>query len=128
MLSNTVGPRFPLELLKDTAAFDSFSRDRKSKKLPRLYAGDTLCQSLRQRFARCPAGQCMIGFKSIFQGDHAGVEIATSAHEGLLQSVGLLDEHSRIQSGRPFLGSTLCEGLVIYDSFAIARVPKRPCS
>ena len=66
----------------------------------------------------------MIGFKSIFQGDHAGVGIATSAHEGLLQSVGLLDEHSRIQSGRPFLGSTLCEGLVIYDSFAIARVPK----
>ena len=53
----------------------------------------------------------MIGFKSIFQGDHAGVEIATSAHGGILKAVGLLDECSRVVSGRPFSGDSLMEGL-----------------
>lgn len=65
----------------------------------------------------------MASFKSIFQGDHAGVEIATSAHEGLLKSAGLLTEDTRIVSSRPFAGDDLCQGLVIDDYFAIARVP-----
>ena len=64
----------------------------------------------------------MVAFQSIFQGDHAGVEIATDAHTGLLQSVGLLAPTSRLVSSRPFHGSQLCEGLVIDDYFAIAKV------
>ena len=66
----------------------------------------------------------MVSFKRIFQGDHAGVEIATAAHEGLLQSVGLLSEESRIVLGKPFFGGPLCEGLVLYDYLAIAVVPR----
>ena len=70
----------------------------------------------------------MVAFQSIFQGDHAGVEIATSAHENLLKSVGLLTEQSRLVADRPFMGGDLCEGLVIDDYFAIASVPKEhPC-
>ena len=66
----------------------------------------------------------MVSFGSLFQGDHAGVEIATRAHEQLLQSVGLLNETSRVLSSRPFQGDGVCEGLVIDDYFAIAKVPR----
>eukprot|EP00435_Cladocopium_sp_Y103_P037932 s319_g10.t1 len=66
----------------------------------------------------------MVAFKSIFQGDHAGVEVATEAHANLLQSVGLLKEESRLVSGQPFFGNSLVEGLVIDDYFAIATVPR----
>lgn len=79
--------------------------------------------SERQQLPKCPPGYCMASFKSISQGDHSGVEIATSAHEGLLKSVGLLAEDTRIVSSRPFAGDDLCQGLVIDDYFAIARVP-----
>ena len=60
----------------------------------------------------------------LFQGDHASVEIATRAHEQLLQSVGLLNETSRVLSSRPFQGDEVCEGLVIDDYFVIAKVPR----
>ena len=68
----------------------------------------------------------MVSFCSIFQfsGNHAGVEIATSAHEGLLKSVGLLSERTRLTSSQAFLGDELCEGLVIDDYFAVGRVPR----
>eukprot|EP00435_Cladocopium_sp_Y103_P065962 s448_g28.t1 len=62
--------------------------------------------------------------KGIFQGDHAGVEIARSAHEGLLRSAGLLDGQTRLVSSKAFSGDKLCQGLVIDDYFAVACVPK----
>ena len=123
-LSNTVGPRIPLSLLSDTNAFKDFQAERKARKPTRLSAGDHLGISERQSFQPTPKGECMISFSSIFQGDHAGVEIATSAHEGLLQSVGLLSEESRLLSSAPFLGDALCEGLVIDDYFCIAKVQR----
>lgn len=93
-LSNTVGPRLPLRLLRDTSAFGAFAVASKQKKPARYLCGDELGVTARQSFPKCPDGFCMIGFKSIFQGDHAGAEIATSAHEGIL--IGLLDECSRV--------------------------------
>ena len=123
-MSNTVGPKIPLSLLQDTRAFDTFVAAKRAKKPPRAELGDQLGFSARQRFSRCPPDMCMISFKSIFQGDHAGVEIATAAHEGLLRSVGLLADESRVIAGMPFRGDRLCEGLVIDDYFAIAKVPK----
>ena len=123
-LSNTVGPMLPLDALKDTAAFEAFAQTKKTKKPSRLFGGDRLGVSERQTLPLCPSGMGMISFKSIFQGDHAGVEIATSAHEGVLRSAGLLDDTSRVVASRPFLGDSLMEGLVIDDYFAIAKVPR----
>ena len=123
-LSNTVGPRIPLALLRDTMALEVFAAAQNAKKPPRSVAGDGLGISSRQLFARCPKDECMVSFRSIFQGDHAGVEIATAAHEGLLQSAGLLNDATRVVSSRPFYGGSLCQGLVIDDYFAIAKVPK----
>lgn len=123
-LSNTVGPRLPINLLQDTMAFSEFSSRARQKKPDRTVLGDQLGVSKRQSFSKCHPGYCMASFKSVFQGDHAGVEIATDAHVGLLQSIGLLKEESRIVSGRPFYGDALCEGLVIDDYFAISKVPR----
>ena len=120
-LSNTIGPMVKLSDLSDTHAFAEMQKLKRSKKPPRQVAGDSLGQSERQCFERCPAGYGMISFKSIFQGDHAGVEIATASHQGLLRSVGLLTEQTQLQSDRPFMGDRLCEGLVIDDYFAIAK-------
>eukprot|EP00438_Fugacium_kawagutii_P013675 Skav213148 [mRNA] locus=scaffold107:610791:614535:- [translate_table: standard] len=122
LLSNSVGPRVPLGLLRDTSALSAFAmaskvRSRKS----RIHHGDDL-GSHERTFPSCGEGLCMIAFNSIFQGDHAGVEIATSAHEGLLSQHGLLDHVSRLEAHRPFEGSTLAQGLVIDDYFAVAVV------
>ena len=123
-MSNTVGPLVPLDLLRDTSAFEAFAVAKSCRKPPRYLQGDGLGFSERQSFPRCPAGTGLISFRSIFQGDHAGVEIATSAHEGLLKSVGLLDEGSRVVASRPFWGDSLMQGLVIDDYFALSKVPK----
>ena len=123
-LSNSVGPRVPLELLRDTRALEAFSVAKRSKKPPRHVQGDGLGFSERQSFPSCPEGFGLISFKSIFQGDHAGVEIATSSHEGLLKSAGLLDDASRVVASRPFWGDELMQGLVIDDYFALAKIPR----
>ena len=123
-MSNTVGPMVPLELLRDTQAMEAYAAALTVRKPSRLIVGDGLGSTSRQKFARCPKGYGMVSFKSIFQGDHAGVKIATCAHEELLKSAGLLSEFSRVVSNQPFTGSKLCEGLVIDDYFAIAVVPK----
>ena len=58
-------------------------------------------------------------FKSVLQGDHAGVEFATSAHENLLISHGALSETSRLLSSRHSMRPDLMQGLVIDDYFAV---------
>ena len=56
---------------------------------------------------------------SVLQGDHAGVEFATSAHENLLKSYGVLGDGSRLLSNRHPLRSDRMQGLVIDDFFAV---------
>ena len=122
-LSNTVGPVLPLDLLRDLDAFKAFATAKQfRKKQPREQRGDCLGTYQRQSFRRCDQGHAMICFKSILQGDHAGVEIATDGHAGLLQAYGLLDRHSRLVADRPFEGDDLLQGLVIDDFFAISKI------
>ena len=112
-LSNSVGPVIVLDEMIGTTAYEVFQSERRKRKPSRTAGGDGLGFSCRQGFKKCDKGFCMASFSSIFQGDHAGVEIATDAHTGLLQSVGLLSHQTRLVSSRPFQGSDLCEGLVI---------------
>ena len=48
-------------------------------------------------------GSCRVrgAFRSLFQGDHSGVEVATEAHASLLQAHGLLEERHRLQATHP---------------------------
>eukprot|EP00435_Cladocopium_sp_Y103_P062720 s916_g24.t1 len=61
------------------------------------------------------------GFKSLFQGDHLGVEFALSSHTCLLQQHGLLGPHSMIRRHHVFPRGPVWEGLVIDDYFVVSR-------
>ena len=61
-------------------------------------------------------------FRSLLQGDHAGVEFACSGHEGLLQSVAVLPDPSagRLLSKCPVATRGPWSGLIIDDLFSIS--------
>ena len=122
-LSNTLGPGIPREHLVDTSAYDSWLA-RRSFRADRLQAGDGL-----EAFGRFPKptkslpDTLFCSFGSILQGDHGGVEYACDAHQGLLQSVGLLEPSSRLAANRPFQGLDFLDGLVIDDYFSLSAQP-----
>lgn len=60
------------------------------------------------------------GFRSLFQGDHLGVEFALSSHASLLRSNGLLDPCTTILRHHVFPRGQLWQGLVIDDYFAVS--------
>ena len=60
------------------------------------------------------------GFKSLFEGDHLGVEYALSSHTELLKRWGLLDETTTIYRHHVFPRPPLWQGLVIDDFFSVS--------
>lgn len=62
-------------------------------------------------------------FKTLFQGDHLGVEFALSSHTAMLRDGGLLDAESQILRHHPFPRGPVWQGLVIDDYFAISCEP-----
>ncbi|CAK9070424.1 unnamed protein product, partial [Durusdinium trenchii] len=106
------------------------SREANEKKVKRTreVEGDQL-HLLREpsdkKRASLLSDEIFICFKSLFQGDHGGVEFATASHESVLQSQGLLSRSTRLVANRPFRGGPLADGLVIDDYFAISREPRR---
>ena len=119
-ISNTLHVGFPRECFVGTKALDKFDALHSSKRQDRLQVGDGLRESSRfPKLGRKRPGLLFPSFGSILQGDHGGVEYACQSHVGLLQSYGLLRRDSRLVANRPFRGSSLLEGLVIDDYFAI---------
>ena len=123
-ISNSVFPPLSYDDLKDTKAMTAFAVALAARGSDRLKVGDGLRFSSRQRFGKLSQEKYLVAFKSIFQGDHAGVEIATDAHIGFLQRKGLLFEASRLEADRPFLGGYALEGLVIDDYFSVGIVDR----
>ena len=123
-LSNTVFPALSRVELESTNALAAFSLAYAKRSCDRLKQGDRLKISSRQQLGMIADGMYHVAFKSIFQGDHAGVEVATDAHIGLLQRSGLLCNEYRLESDRPFGGKGALEGLVIDDYFSIGIVPR----
>ena len=117
-ISNTVGQGIDSSLLKDTSAYSAFliSPHRKPKR-DRLIVGDDLPGC---RHPLLPEGQVAISFRSVLQGDHGGVEFATSAHEGLLSRFGCLTPRSRMTSEKPMFADDREQGLVIDDFYAVS--------
>ena len=123
-ISNTLSLGIPLHMIADTSAYTAWALAKARKLKDRRLVGDGFLSS---RFTTPEKGMPEVlypSFKSILQGDHAGVEFACSCHEGLLSSVGLLDSQSRLIADKPFEGSSLMQGLVIDDYFAVSVVPK----
>lgn len=63
------------------------------------------------------------GFRSLYQGDHLGVEFALQGHSGLLASGGLLQEGRQLRGHSPLPLGDQWEALIIDDYFAIGAEP-----
>ena len=130
--TNRLWPPLPSHLLHSTKAYERMVEELRSKKkrAPREERGDGLAEAViapeeprgSQRVkSRGEPDRVHVCFNSVIQGDHLGVEIATQAHRGLLQDHGLLSFDEELISTRPFVGSSVVQGLVI-DDFFVASV------
>ena len=124
---NPVGPRISCQDALAYAAGREILSERSPKE--REAAGDGLFEVARQSALSKGATRDKLPpsvqpcFTAILQGDHGGVEFATSAHEGLLVSGGLLHEPTRILNHHPFPSGSELQGLVIDDYFVITQEP-----
>lgn len=125
-VSNTLGPGLPPDLVSDTAAYQQFLQQQAAHKFQRTVHGDHLeafdCPHTNSQKHSGSSRPPLLwaAFKSVLQGDHAGVEIATSAHVGLLKRYGLLTEQTMMRACRPSFSSEAIEGLVIDDFFCVS--------
>ena len=122
--SNCLYPPLQLSSLRGLSAYDEFIEEYMSKKkkaLDHRYVGGDMLGGERKK-ARLSGDPFVVGcFRAIGQGDHLGVELATSAHAGLLCDGGLLDPASRLQSRSAIYRDGCVEGLVIDDYFSLSR-------
>ena len=121
MLSNTVGPSVDLSQLAHLSAYGVFMQQSSLKKYHREKHGDLLAGE--SWFSKQSNLRASIAFRSVLQGDHGGVEYATSAHETLLVRHGCFRNKTRLVSSRPLFQSAFCDGLVIDDYFAVNVLP-----
>ena len=96
----------------------------RGKKPSRESDGDGYGYSKQKKQKQGLPGEVYVGFRSLFQGDHLGVEYALSAHQCLLQRGGLLDDTSHVLRGRPFPEGPVWQGLVIDDLFIVSAEPR----
>eukprot|EP00435_Cladocopium_sp_Y103_P038170 s3587_g10.t1 len=129
-MTNAVGPSVHKELLKNTKAYEAYSlRSAMRKKIGRERRGDDL-HSFSLHPGENPTSETLppdhlwVSFGSVLQGDHAGVEIATAAHECWLEEFGLLQKPDRLVASHSLRSTSHLQGLVIDDYFA-ASVEKR---
>ena len=120
--TNVVLPHLALEDLKGTRAFAVFDEQflRESRVKRREEVGDFLHKPA-PLLVPFQDDTVVCAFAALFQGDHLGVEFATEAHSRMLQSYGLLDEDSRLQSSKPLLWDQCASGLVIDDFFVVSK-------
>lgn len=114
--SNTLGPALDFEDLKDTGAMEDFLKKKKVK-YDRAQHGDLLAGEEKKEGAK--GGPYYAAFGAVLQGDHAGVDMATSAHVAALQSAGCLSPDTRMVSSAPPRSSRVFEGVVIDDYYVV---------
>ena len=119
-IGNTIGPGVPASLLTDTRAYAQYLMRQASKRRDREKLGDGLFADESQGMVSADPDHLWVSFKSVLQGDHAGVEIATESHTALLQESGLLQHASRMVASRPVRNLRQVDGLVIDDFFSIS--------
>ena len=116
--SNLLPFSFTEDEIGETEAYRKFQTSASKKKVKlREVVGDDLGPPADD--GTSPAQDCFVGFASLFQGDHLGVEFALSSHERLLAESGLLLPGRRILGHHPVPDSLRWEALVIDDFFCI---------
>ena len=114
---------FPVatEVLSGTKAYADLVQRCQKTKVTRDAVGDGFrsVKVQRGKKQKIPT-EVYPAFKSLFQGDHLGVEFALRSHETLLQGGGLLRSNTRIQGHRPFPVGPQYDALVIDDYFSLS--------
>ena len=106
---------------QSTVAYKEFIAQSSRLRYRRDLHGDRLGHRNAQRAAEAPQ-KLFVRFRSVLQGDHAGVDVATCSHAALLSSYGLLRENCRLRSSKPLESREHCEGLCVDDYFALSIV------
>ena len=114
--TNTLGPALRKEDLLGTQGFEDFLR-RSKKKYLRTEHGDRLGEEAAD--VNLSKSSYYASFGAVLQGDHAGVDMATSAHVAALQEVGCLGATSRLVANVPPRHAEVLDGLVIDDYFVV---------
>eukprot|EP00435_Cladocopium_sp_Y103_P039111 s1573_g10.t1 len=116
---------YPLEAFHGCKAFDEWNERVAASRAKR----DRITEGDRFGLVSAKKGLLVDGlfpaFRSLFQGDHLGVEFALASHEQLLCDEGLLDPSRRLLGHFPVPDSHELEGLIIDDYFAISVEPRK---
>eukprot|EP00435_Cladocopium_sp_Y103_P072261 s203_g39.t1 len=120
-LTNTVGPGIPTQWLEELSVWPELMQMQKKQKYDRRRHGDRLGEAAGPlREERKNFEVCWIAFGSVFQGDHAGVDLATQSHSQLLKDHGFLTEEQRVQAQAPLRSQVMAQGLCIDDFFCVS--------
>ena len=122
--TNIMWPPLPFRCFDGTKASSQVADDiAKGLKLSREEAGDLLGSGGKRIKKLLPKPDDLVHatFAAVPQENHLGVEFATQSHRTLLQGDGLLDPWSELTCAAPCRGSTVLQGLVIDDFFALSQ-------
>ncbi len=114
-MTNTLGPGLDPQMLTGTSALNLYllQNAKKQRKDDRLRHGDRLGLGGHSLRAPLHPSKVFVAFRSVLQGDHAGVEVACASHQQLLRDAGLLDFDRTILGTRPWVHLKEMQGLVI---------------
>lgn len=118
--SNLLPFCFEVDEFEGTKALDDFLASEVGP-YDREIHGDRYHTSRKPLLAPKDVKHVYAGFKSLFQGDHLGVEYALASHSTLLRRAGLLRDESNVLRNRPFPRGPLWEALVIDDYVIVSK-------
>eukprot|EP00435_Cladocopium_sp_Y103_P053894 s978_g17.t1 len=119
-VTNLLPFSFSPEEFQGSAALEELYAEVGRKK-GRDETGDRYGMQPRSVLAPADIREVHCGFKSLFQGDHLGVEFALVGHCNLLKEAGLLEEDSWVRRHHPFPVGPLWQGVVIDDFFCVSK-------
>ena len=110
---------FPTSWFDGMDAYEDFkAREQQVSSTRREVVGDRLGFEKAAKKKAEPE-RLFPAFSALYQGDHLGVEFALGAHEGLLESEGLLQKDERIVGRSSLPWGPVWRGLIIDDFFTI---------
>ena len=119
-LTNVLPFSFDTARVRDLHAWDEMIYSSAGK-VSRETHGDRYGMPPVKPFKEKDVTSVACGFKSLFQGDHLGVEFALESHTKLLKRGGLLVDSETILGHHAFPSGPSWQGLVIDDYFSISR-------